>query len=305
MSQRYCEIKFNALGGQCSIDILESEATDLVIDLSIKEVRRIEKKYSRYISTSIISQINSNAAGAWIDCDDETCSLFDYAEHLYKASNDLFDITSGVLGKIWNFQNPSIPSENQIKKMQSLVDWLKFERRGNAVRFSTKGMQVDLGGYGKEYAVDRVATILLENKISSALINFGGDMRAIGCKLNDLGWSVGIQDPRDLLSCYASIELKSGALATSGDYERFFEIEGQRYCHILNPRTGMPVSYWRSVTVLAPLTIAAGAAATIAMLLEEQGHEYLENSGFGFLATNNQGEIFQNTKKLNNFKLKK
>jgi thiamine biosynthesis lipoprotein len=186
-----------------------------------------------------------------------------------------------------------VPSNEKIEEFQNLVDWRKFQRQGNLVRLSEKGMQIDIGGYGKEYAVDRVASILVENKISSALINFGGDMRAIGTRGNGAAWPVSIQDPRQLSNCFASIELKSGALATSGDYERYFEVNGQRYCHVLNPKTGMPVSYWRSITVLAPLTIAAGSTTTIAMLLEERGLEYLIDSGFAYLAVNNQGKIFQ------------
>jgi thiamine biosynthesis lipoprotein len=125
------------------------------------------------------------------------------------------------------------------------------------------------------------------------LINFGGDVRALGAKPDGSPWQIGIQDPRQLDQCFATLSLIQGALATSGDYERFFELDGQRYCHILNPTTGMPVSYWRSVTVLAPLTSAAGATSTIAMLLQEKGLDYLQNSGFAFLAIDHSGETFR------------
>lgn len=293
MSHTISEVTFNALGGSCSIDLPEIQDSDSIIQTAVAEVRRIEKKYSRYLEAGIVSQINSNAGKEWVSCDEETCSLFDYAEHLHSVSGGLFDITSGILRRAWDFQNASVPSREQIDELRPMVNWRDFERQGNAVRLKKIGMQIDLGGYGKEYAVDRVAAILSEYKVSNALINFGGDMRALGTRPNGKAWSIGIQDPRKLDSCFASIELESGALATSGDYERYFEVEGNRYCHVLNPRTGMPVSYWRSITVLAPLAIAAGSTTTIAMLLEERGLKYLEDSGFGFLAINNQGKIFK------------
>lgn len=152
-------------------------------------------------------------------------------------------------------------------------------------------MQVDLGGYGKEYAVDRVASIFVENGVTSALINFGGDIRALGTKPEGAPWRIGIQDPRQSDTCFATLSLSQGALTTSGDYERYFELSGRRYCHILNPKTGMPVSFWRSVTVLAPLASVAGATTTIAMLLQKKGLKFLQDSGFAFIAVDNTGTV--------------
>lgn len=284
---------FNALGGVCDIDVVAAESPNCIFELAEAEVRRIEDKYSRYIDSSIVGKINAQAGLGWVTCDDETIGLFDYANTLHAHSSGLFDITSGVLRRVWDFGKNKIPLEDDLKQILGLIGWSKFERKGNQVRLKKAGMQIDLGGFGKEYAVDRVATIFLENGVTSALINFGGDVRALGTKPDGQPWQIGIQDPRQLDQCFATLSLSQGALTTSGDYERFFEIDDKRYCHILNPKTGMPVSYWRSITVLAPLASVAGATTTIAMLLQERGLKYLQNSGFAFLAVDHAGEVFQ------------
>jgi FAD:protein FMN transferase len=293
LAQTAYQFSFNALGGGCDIDVVGVERSEVLIQLAAAEVRRIETKYSRYIDSSIVGQINAQAGLNWVTCDEETLGLLDYANTLYLHSHGLFDITSGVLRQVWDFGKNRIPTQEELKQILALIGWSKFERRGNQVRLKKAGMQIDLGGFGKEYAVDRVATIFLENGVTSALINFGGDVRALGTKPDGRPWQIGIQDPRQLNQCFATLNLSQGALATSGDYERFFEIDEKRYCHILNPKTGMPVSFWRSVTVLAPLASAAGATTTIAMLLQKQGLEYLKNSGFAFLAVDHTGEVFQ------------
>lgn len=293
LAQTAHQFSFNALGGGCDIDVVGIEHPDALIQLAVAEVRRIETKFSRYLDNSMVGQINAQAGLNWVTCDEETIGLLDYANTLHAHSNGLFDITSGVLRRVWDFGKNKIPTQEELKKILTLIGWSKFERQGSKVRLKKAGMQIDLGGFGKEYAVDRVATIFLENGVSSALINFGGDVRALGTKPDGQPWQIGIQDPRQLDQCFATLSLSQGALATSGDYERFFEIDEKRYCHILNPKTGMPVSYWRSVTVLAPLTSAAGATTTIAMLLQEQGLNYLQNSGFAFLAVDHTGEVFK------------
>ena len=284
---------FNALGGACDIDVVAAESPTHIFELAAEEVRRIEIKYSRYIDSSIVGKINAQAGLEWVTCDEETIGLFDYANALHAHSGGLFDITSGVLRRVWDFGKNKIPQKNDLKQILGLIGWSKFERKGNQVRLKKTGMQIDLGGFGKEYAVDRVATVFLENGVTSALINFGGDVRALGTKLDGQPWQIGIQDPRLLDRCFATLSLSQGALTTSGDYERFFDIDDKRYCHILNPKTGMPVSHWRSVTVLAPLASVAGAATTIAMLLQEKGLNYLQNSGFAFLAVDHTGKVFK------------
>jgi len=152
-------------------------------------------------------------------------------------------------------------------------------------------MQIDFGGIGKEYAADRVATICLEHGMRHGLVNLGGDIRAIGPQADGTPWRVGIRHPRVQDAAVAGFDLAAGALATSGDYERYFEIAGQRYCHILNPKTGMPVRYWQSVSVVSPLCVVAGSCATIAMLLEADAPAFLESQGVQWLGIEADGSL--------------
>jgi thiamine biosynthesis lipoprotein len=152
-------------------------------------------------------------------------------------------------------------------------------------------MEIDFGGFGKEYAADRAAALLIEAGVRHGYVNLGGDMRFIGPRLDGRPWSIGIQDPRDPDAVVASIPISQGALATSGDYERYFELDGQRYCHILDPRTGMPVRHWRSVSVMAPMAIAAGSCSTIAMLKQQGGLNFLNASDMGYLTVDDQGQM--------------
>jgi thiamine biosynthesis lipoprotein len=152
-------------------------------------------------------------------------------------------------------------------------------------------MELDFGGFGKEYAVDRAASVLGAAGVASALVNLGGDLRIVGCRAQDQGWLLGIADPRQDGAVFASITLHDGALATSGDYERFFEHAGRRYCHVLDPRSGWPAQGWRSVSVSAPACLAAGAISTIAMLKGGDGLAFLRGEAVNFLAVDAQGAV--------------
>jgi thiamine biosynthesis lipoprotein len=152
-------------------------------------------------------------------------------------------------------------------------------------------MEIDFGGIGKEYAADRVATILLGHGMRHGFVNLGGDIRAIGPQPDGTPWRVGVRHPRVGGAAIAGFDLTEGALATSGDYERFFDIDGTRYCHILDPRTGMPVTHWRSVSVAAPLCVVAGSCATIAMLRGADAPSFLDAQGLVWLGVTADGTI--------------
>lgn len=265
------------------------------MDQAINEVRRIEQKYTRYQPDSVVSRINTAAGLEWIECDDETHSLFNYADTLFQLSDGLFDITSGVLRRAWDFKTPVLPSREQLGPLLGLIGWPQVEREDQRIKLPRAGMEIDFGGFGKEYAVDRVAALLVGNGIKHGYVNLGGDLRTIGPKPNGEDWVMGIQDPRDPGAVIASIPITAGALATSGDYERFFELNGQRYCHVISPRTGCPVGFWRSVSVLAPLSITAGTYTTIAMLKEADGLAWLENCGMAYFAIDHTGKTHHKT----------
>jgi thiamine biosynthesis lipoprotein len=150
-------------------------------------------------------------------------------------------------------------------------------------------MEIDFGGIGKEYAADRMATICHEGGAVHALANLGGDIRVAGPQRDGAPWRVGISHPRLANEVLATVELASGALATSGDYERSFEIDGRRYCHIIDARSGSPATHWQSVSAMAPLCVVAGSCATIAMLLEADAEAFLSREGLDYIAVDATG----------------
>ncbi|ELX12003.1 ApbE family lipoprotein [Janthinobacterium sp. HH01] len=288
---------FEAMASRCELRFAAPDAhmAGLLAQQAMDEVRRIETKYSRYRPDSIVSRINAAAGKDAVRCDGETMSLIGYAAALHGASEGLFDITSGVLRRAWDFSKPEVPRKEVLEPLLALVGWNKVDCGAEEVSLRLAGMEIDFGGFGKEYAADRAAALLADAGVRHGYVNLGGDMRFIGPRLNGQPWSIGIQDPRDADSVIASIPVSQGALATSGDYERYFELDGQRYCHILDPRDGMPVRYWRSVSVLAPMATAAGSCSTIAMLKQEDGLSFLNASEMGYLAVDDQGQmLFRN-----------
>lgn len=288
-------VEFKAMASACEIVVSAANEREAYrcIKSAIDEVHRIEKKYSRYHPDSIVSIINSSAGKDWVLCDDETESLLNYAGTLFNISDGLFDITSGILRQAWNFNHPVLPSHVKILELLKLVSWQQVERENQKIRLPKTGMEIDFGGFGKEYAADRAATILIEHGVKHGYVNLGGDLRAIGAKPTGEPWVMGILNPREKGAIIASIPLTVGALATSGDYEKFFDLNGKRYCHIISPRTGQPVTYWQSVSVLAPLAVNAGTYTTIAMLKEADGLAWLESFGLAYLAIDCNGQVFQ------------
>jgi thiamine biosynthesis lipoprotein len=258
---------------------------------AIGDVRRIEAKYSRYRDDSVTSAINRAAGGAAVAIDAETASLLRYADRCYAESGGRFDVTSGVLRRAWDFRRrpPRLPPPDEIDAARALIGWDRVEWSDAAVRLPRAGMELDFGGIGKEYAADRAAVICRDLGITHALVNLGGDVRAIGPRADGSPWRVGIRDPRRDGATIAHILLDDAAVATSGDYERYIEVEGRRYCHLLDPRTGQPVLQWQSVSVAAPLAILAGSYATIAMLLEGDAKPFLETLDVPYLMVAQDG----------------
>jgi thiamine biosynthesis lipoprotein len=283
---------FDAMASRCEVRLATPDAqrAERLMRQAIEEVRRIETKYSRYRPDSIVSRINAAAGKEPVACDRETMSLMAYAGALYGASDGLFDITSGVLRGAWDFRQPRVPGAKVLEPLLALVGWPQVECGAEDVFLRKAGMEIDFGGFGKEYAADRVATLLIDAGMRHGYVNLGGDMRFLGPQLDGEPWYICIQDPRDPDGLAGAVPISQGALATSGDYERFFELDGERYCHILDPRSGMPVRYWRSVSVVAPLAIAAGSCSTITMLKQQDGLDFLNASDMGYLAVDDEGK---------------
>ena len=260
---------------------------------AIADVMRIEAKYSRYRDDSVTSRINAAAGVAAVEVDEETHALLGYADQCHAQSDGLFDITSGVLRRAWNFRRdpPAVPSQAELAALLPLVAWHDVEWDERSVRLPRAGMEIDFGGIGKEYAADRAATILLDHGMRNGFVDLGGDIRAIGPQPDGTPWRAGVRHPRVAGAAIAAFDLSEGALATSGDYERYFYVDGKRYCHILDPRTGMPVTHWQSISVAAPLCVVAGSCATIAMLRGEGARPFLDAQGVAWLGVAADGTI--------------
>jgi thiamine biosynthesis lipoprotein len=261
-------ITFTAMAGPCEILVrcgTASEARELA-SLAYVETRRIEHKFSRYRNDSVVSTIN-RSNGERVAVDEETLRLLRYAGHCYELSEGRFDITSGVLRQAWTFDGRTVsPDEKKIASLRAHVGWSRVQLDGAAVRL-WPGMEIDLGGIGKEYAADRVADLVTTTAGYAVLVNFGGDIRAVAGAKDPRPWTIGIETPGRAGSAVGQIEIAEGGVATSGDSRRYCIVSGRRLGHILDPRTGWPVSDApQSVTVIADNCTAAGFLATMAML---------------------------------------
>lgn len=294
---------FKAMGTTCEIQLYgpNQQSTKRAIQSVLKDVERLEARYSRYRPESYLSKINRVAErGGEIKVDQETALLLDYANTCYLQSGGLFDISSGLLRKAWNFKSGHLPDQQQIDTLLSRVGWQKLQWESQILSFTMPGMEIDFGGVVKEYAVDRAATLCIDAGIKHGMVNLGGDIRIIGPHPDGSAWRIGIQHPRKSDTMLCSVELSHGALASSGDYERSLLIDGVRYGHILNPKTGWPVRRIVAVSVIADLCVLAGSVATIAMLKDTEAQTWLTQVGLPSLFVDVEGQVvdikqFQNS----------
>ena len=251
----------------------------------LREIRRFEKKYSRYVPQSITSRINRAAGRTPVSIDAETAAILKYAAVCHDQSNGLFDMTAGVLRRVWHRQRTTLPRPDELEVFLVLVGWDRVEFSGKQVFLPLKGMELDFGGVVKEYAADAAAMFARKAGIRHGLINLGGDICLVGPQPGGTAWPIGIVHPLQTGSAIATVPLLDGALTTSGGYERYIEIDGKRFSHLIDPRSGWPVESLLSVSVAAEQAIVAGSIATIALLqLPVAGLEWLESCGAPYLA---------------------
>jgi thiamine biosynthesis lipoprotein len=287
-------VTFRAMAAENEVQLhaaSESEARALA-QFAIDEVQRIEAKYSRYRPESVVSRINAAAGHGPVEIDDETQGLLNYADAVYRQSGGLFDATSGVLRRAWRFDSGRVPADEELAPLLALMGWPRVNRGGRHVRLSMAGMELDFGGFGKEYAVDRALAALASQGVTSAMVNLAGDLAILGPHPDGAAWALGIRHPRRDDAVIATLPVTSGAIATSGDYERFMEVDGIRHCHVLDPRTGRSARGFQSVTVHATSCLVAGSATTVAMLKgPAEGLAWLRSLGLPFLAVLEDGRV--------------
>ncbi len=268
---------FWAMASPCEV-LMPSQDRSEAVELGAlvaAEAWRVERKFSRYLDDSVTARIHASR-GVAIEVDQETASLLDFARQCHELSDGAFDITSGVLRHAWKFDGSDrVPDIAAVERLLPLVGFDKLEWRSPRLLVPA-GMELDFGGIGKEYAVDRAYELLAARRSAPFLINFGGDMRA-NRPPPGAPWQVGIERPDTDRDAAMILELTHGALATSGDSRRYLLKNGVRYGHILDPRTGWPVQNApRSVTVAASSCTEAGLLSTMALLHGAGAREYLE-----------------------------
>jgi thiamine biosynthesis lipoprotein len=284
------------------------------VDKAFDEITRIEKLLSSHLDTSEISQLNKNAGGELIAVSAETIKLIQEGIRWGEMSQGIFDITIGPLIKLWDFEggHKKVPDSDSLANAIALVNYKNIEIIENKVRLKLPGMALDMGGIAKGYAVDRAIETLQKSGVKGAIINAGGDLMAFGKRSAKSAWVIGLQHPRhseEISASFAAENSNGGtAVATSGDYQKFFIVDGQRYSHILDPQTGVPNRDVISATVTAPSVMQADILATIAFILgPDKGREFLKKlDGVEAMWINKEEEkIFtENFQSLSEFKIR-
>ena len=265
-------IGFTAMGTTCRVDFAApsfSAAIDFK-DICLQWLADFEVKYSRYRLDSMISEVNRAAGKEAVPIDDELESMFRLCDWFHWLTRGVFDPTLLPLSLLWDYhpECPVIPAKEAIERAREHVGWLKVQRDTGRVYLPEKGMAIDTDGFGKEYAVDRVAEMALQRGIEQFVVDFGQDLRVHGKPPEAGEWRIGLEHPEDPGRCWCGVALRDRAVATSGDYLRNFFQDGVRYGHILDPRTGYPVQHaCGAVSVVAPTCVEAGIIATAAFVL--------------------------------------
>lgn len=282
-----CIGHFQAMASPCEllIDSRDRQLAQRLTMLAVAEVGRIEQKYSRYRTDNCLYAIN-HAQGQTVAIDTETARLFEFADLCYRLSDGMFDISSGILRKLWPMCGTQVlPTPLLIEEQLQYIGWDSVKRDSATMQLPT-GMELDLGGIGKEYAVDYTLQQLQQQSDVPMLLNLGGDLAVTGQRSDGNSWHIGIEQPDNATADNAAAlaTIANGAIATSGNTKRFVEINGQRYGHILNPKTGYPVvDAPLSVTVAAQSATMAGMLATFAMLQGKAAELFLEQQQHGIV----------------------
>jgi len=274
--------RFTAMASPCEVlvDTDDPRVADAALEAAEHEARRVEAKFSRYRDDNVVYAIN-HAGGRPVAVDDETAALLDYARTCWDASGGRFDITSGALRRAWTFDGGDrVPDDATRRAALASVGWRRVTWRDRELTMPA-GMELDFGGIGKEYAVDRAAARVAAVTAAAHVVNFGGDLFASGARRGGQPWAVGVDDPgRTGAAALWRLEFERGGLATSGDARRFVMHRGRRLGHILDPTTGWPVDGApRSVTVLAATCLEAGTLSTLACLAGAGAKAFLDAQG--------------------------
>lgn len=265
---------------------LYDKKDEVILDKAFERIREIEDKMSITIEDSDVSKINKNAGKNPVKVDDEVYKILTRAKYFAELTDGAYEPTIGPLVDLWNIRNEGennkryIPSKEDIEKALNKVDYKKLELlEDNKVFLKEEGMKLDLGGIAKGYAADEVKRILKENGVNSAIVDLGGNIYAVGSKNGDEYWKIGIQNPQEQRGSYVGImKVKDSSVVTSGDYERYFKINGKRYHHIIDSKTGYPSDNELSaISIISKSSTDSDALSTALFVLgREKSKEVLK-----------------------------
>jgi thiamine biosynthesis lipoprotein len=272
------------MGTMVEITVLGRDQAKLTAakDAAFDEIGRIERLMSSYRGDSDVTRIDNSAGGPPVVVDPEVYEVIARSVEISRLTGGAFDVTMGAMWGIWKIDpdHPKIGDPAEIAARLPLVSWknIVLDPERHAVGLKKPGMKIDLGGIAKGYAVDRAIEVMEERGITMALVDAGGDLRALGSH-GGRPWMIGIQDPRKKDAIIGTMPVSDMSVATSGDYEKFIEVNGKRYCHIFDPRTGYPASGARSVTIITREAWRADALATSVFVLgPDQGMDLIEKT---------------------------
>lgn len=237
------------------------------IDLAISEIQRIEKLLTTFSSESVTYEINENAGIKPVVVPKEVFDLIYRCQMISKMTQGAFDISYGSIDKrFWNFDlsMKELPNKEEALKAVELINYenIILNPEDSSVFLKLKGMRIGFGGIGKGYAAERAKIILINNGVKSGIVNAAGDLSTWGFQENGEAWTIGIADPNKKEALFSTFKITNTSVATSGNYEKYVLIDGKKYSHTIDPKTGYPISGIKSVTIIAENAEIADALAT-------------------------------------------
>lgn len=262
------------MGNRFEISVVspDEEWADAMIGKAVSEIQRIERLLTTYSDDSETSLINSNAGVKPVPVSREVFQLIQRSIRISELTGGAFDLTYGSIDKrLWNFDTTmtELPDAQTARSMVKLIDYRKIllNEKDNTVYLAEPGMRIGFGGIGKGYAADRAKSVLEANGVNSGIVNAAGDLIAWGTQPNGKSWTAGIADPNASSKAFSQLNISNLAIATSGNYEKFALINGKRYSHTIDPKSGLPVSGIKSVTIVSPIAELSDAMATPVMVM--------------------------------------
>lgn len=293
---RWYQRKDTLMGTIVQVEILSDnhEKAHTLISKVIDTMHRYEMLLSVYSADSEITDINNNAYATPVSVSPETFEIIIKSIEISRMTHGAFDITFESVGYLYNFRTSKAPTSEEVSSRLDAIDYrhVKTDANNRTISFTHPGVKINLGGIAKGYIVDKCIDMLINEGVQNAMVNAGGDSRILGDR-NGRPWKIGIQDPRNKSIILRSINVENSAISTSGDYERFFEKDGIRYHHIINPSTGTSSERMRSVTIIGESATMTDALSTAIFVLgDHQGMILIESlSGFEAVLINGEGQL--------------